>query len=66
MYKRQYKHIGGKTEIEIVDDVDILVMHGYDVFLNKGVVPEEAGIMTRSQSTNIADQNWNVMMKMIL
>lgn len=61
-----YKHIGRKTEIEIVDDVDILVMHGYDVFLNKGVVPEEAGIMTRSQSTNIADQNWNVMMKMIL
>lgn len=55
-----YKHNGGETEIEISDQADILVMHGYDVFLNKGVVPEEANINTISATTGLAKSNWNV------
>lgn len=55
-----YKHNGGQTTIQISDQADILVMHGYDVFLNKGVVPESAKIMTKSADTGIAKSNWNV------
>lgn len=54
-----YKHEGGETEIEISDQADILVMHGYDVFLNKGVVPE-GEMKSKSASTGLAKSNWDL------
>lgn len=55
-----FKHEEGEHEITLADDVDILVMHGYDVYLNKGVVPEEEGMMTNDKDLGIADKNWNI------
>lgn len=55
-----YKHVGGEVTITLVDNVDVTVMHGYDVFLNKGVVPAEANIYTNDLATGLADQNWNL------
>lgn len=55
-----YKHSEGEHEITLADDVDVLVMHGYDVYLNKGVVPEDAGMKTNDVAIGIADANWNL------
>ena len=55
-----YKHQGGEVTITLVDNVDVTVMHGYDTFLNKGVVPEDANIYTNDLAIGLADQNWNL------
>ena len=55
-----YKHVGGEVTITLVDNVDVTVMHGYDVFLNKGVVPAEANMYSNDVVTGLADQNWNL------
>lgn len=43
-----YKHEEGKHIIQIDEDVEIIVMHGYDPYLNKGGVEE--GILTNTAS----------------
>jgi hypothetical protein len=58
--KGPYKHAGGRVTIALAQDVDVLVMHGYDVFLNRGVVPASANIMTTDRETGLANQNWNL------
>lgn len=44
-----FKHEGGDTVIQIDENTEIIVMHGYDVFLNKGGVEESVLINTASQ-----------------
>lgn len=44
-----FKHEEGKHVIQIDEDVEIIVMHGYDPYLNKGGVEEGALMNTASQ-----------------
>lgn len=55
-----YKHSEGGKIVKIVDDANIQVMHGYDVFLNKGCIAADANIMTTDKETGLADQDWNI------
>ncbi|MGI6029084.1 MAG: S-layer homology domain-containing protein [Candidatus Heteroscillospira sp.] len=48
-----YKHAGGETIIQIAEDVEILVMHGYNVFQDVGSVDAELGY------TGVPGQNLN-------
>ncbi len=56
-----FKHEGGETVIQISENVEPLVMHGYDVYLNKGSVP--AGTYYNIAGENgIANENFDVTM----
>lgn len=55
-----YKHEGGETVIQIAEDTQISVLHGYDVFLNQGVVAEDAGIINSASSGGSAMSDFNV------
>lgn len=55
-----YKHEGGETVITIADDTQISVLHGYDVFLNKGVVAEADGMMNTASLSGSAKSDFNV------
>lgn len=55
-----YKHEGGEAIIKIADNSQISVLHGYDVFLNKGVVAEDAGIINSASSGGSAKADFNV------
>lgn len=55
-----FKHEGGEAIIKIAEDSAIIVHHGYDVFLNKGVVAEEAGIINSASSGGSAKADFNV------
>ena len=54
-----YKHEGGETVIQIDADSEIVVMHGYDPYLNKGGVEE--GVLTNTASEGgSAKQNFDM------
>ncbi len=55
-----YKHEGGEVTIRIAEDSVISVLHGYDVFLNKGVVAEDAGIINSASAGGSAKSDFNV------
>ncbi len=55
-----YKHEGGEVTITLADGTPISVLHGYDVFLNKGVVPEDAGLINSASAGGSAKSDFNV------
>lgn len=55
-----YKHEGGEVTIRIAENSVISVLHGYDVFLNKGVVAEDAGIINSASAGGSAKSDFNV------